>query len=268
MPPSPRSALAASFNSVAAQYAAARPGYPPELFATVEEFAGRPLDGAEVLDVGAGTGIATRLPAERGARVVAVEPGAGMAAEPRSALPRIPFVRADGDALPFADGVADIVTYAQAWHWTDPARSVPEAIRVLRPGGALALWWNVPDTDVPWLARQEARLAERCPAYRPPGFPATAAGLLAPFGLRPRSGRIRWSRTIAGEDRLCTLASHSYLAVMGAEADVVLRAERAELLALFPDGVLVEPFVADVTVAVTGAVTVAVTGVVTGAVTG
>lgn len=120
---------------------------------------------------------------------------------------------------------------------------------MLRPGGALALWWNVPDTDVPWLARQEARLAERCPAYRPPGFPATAAGLLTPFGLDTRSGTVRWSRTITVEDRLRTLGSHSYLAVMSAaEADAVLSAERAELLAQFPDGALVEPFVVDVTV--------------------
>ncbi|AQW49784.1 methyltransferase [Streptomyces hygroscopicus] len=140
MPPSSRSSLATSFNAIAAQYAAVRPGYPPELFAMVEEFTGRPLDGADVLDVGAGTGIATRLLAERGARVVAVEPGTGMAAELRSALPRTPLVRGDGNALPFAGGVADLVTYAQSWHWTDPARSVPEAVRVLRPGGALALW--------------------------------------------------------------------------------------------------------------------------------
>ncbi|KUL48216.1 methyltransferase [Streptomyces violaceusniger] len=257
MPPSPRSSLATSFNAIAALYAAVRPGYPPELFAMVEEFAGRPLDGADVLDVGAGTGIATRLLAERGARVVAVEPGAGMAAELRSALPRIPLVRGDGEALPFADGVADVVTYAQSWHWTDPARSVPEAVRVLRPGGALALWWNVPDTDVPWLARQEARLAERCPAYRPPGFPATVAGLLAPFGLDTRSGTVRWSRTITVEDRLRTLGSHSYLAVMSAaEADAVLSSERVELLARFPDGVLVEPFVVDVTVALRGSAAV------------
>ncbi|AQW49785.1 methyltransferase [Streptomyces hygroscopicus] len=51
------------------------------------------------------------------------------------------------------------------------------------------------------------------------------------------------------EDRLRTLGSHSYLAVMSAaEADAVLSAERAELLAQFPDGALVEPFVVDVTV--------------------
>ncbi|MFC7591767.1 class I SAM-dependent methyltransferase [Nonomuraea antimicrobica] len=43
-------------------------------------------------------------------------------------------VLGDGNALPLADGVADLVTYAQSWHWLDPATSISEARRVLRPG--------------------------------------------------------------------------------------------------------------------------------------
>ncbi len=54
---------------MAAQYAAARPGYPPALFDAIEELAGQPLTGARVLDVGAGSGIATGLLTGRGARV-------------------------------------------------------------------------------------------------------------------------------------------------------------------------------------------------------
>lgn len=132
-------ARALSFDPVAPQYATARPGYPPALLDAVAELAGRSLAGAEVLDCGAGTGIATRLLSERGARVVALEPGAGMAAQLRQAAPRVPLVRGDGNRLPFAADRFDVLTYAQSWHWTDPARSVPEALRVLRPDGALAL---------------------------------------------------------------------------------------------------------------------------------
>jgi 2-polyprenyl-3-methyl-5-hydroxy-6-metoxy-1,4-benzoquinol methylase len=63
---------ASSFDAVAAQYAAARPGYPAELFDELEAAAGQRLAGARVLDIGAGTGISTRLLQGRGARVVAV----------------------------------------------------------------------------------------------------------------------------------------------------------------------------------------------------
>jgi ubiquinone/menaquinone biosynthesis C-methylase UbiE len=68
-----------------------------------------------VLDAGAGTGIAGALPAGHGARVTAVEPGDGMAAHLRTALPDLPLVRADGNALPFADARFDLVAYAQSW---------------------------------------------------------------------------------------------------------------------------------------------------------
>jgi SAM-dependent methyltransferase len=171
-------ARARSFDTVAAQYAATRPDYPPALFDAMEELAGRPLVGADVLDCGAGTGIATRLLRERGARVVAMEPGAGMAAELRRAEPDVPLVRGEGNRLPFAVGSFDVITYAQAWHWTDPALSVPEALRALRPHGALALWWNQADISVPWVAAEEERLA---PFTR--DFPTTVAE-----SVRPVSG--------------------------------------------------------------------------------
>lgn len=114
--PDPATPRALSFDRAAAQYAEARPGYPSALFDAVEELAGRPLRGARTLDVGAGTGISTRRLHDRGAHVVAVEPGPGMAAELRRSLPRVPLVRGDGNSLPFATASADLITYAQSWH--------------------------------------------------------------------------------------------------------------------------------------------------------
>ncbi|MFD3521902.1 class I SAM-dependent methyltransferase [Streptomyces sp. NPDC058653] len=238
---------ALSFDVVAGQYDAARPGYPPALFDTVEELTGRPLRGSRVVDVGAGTGIATRLLRARGAEVVAVEPGPGMAAQLRRGLPDTPLVRGLGDALPVADASVDLVTYAQSWHWTDPARSVPEALRVLRPGGALALWWNVADATVPWVAAQEERLHRLAPEDAHGSGGRRAERL--PRELPRVRRELHWTRTVPLDTHLANLGSHSFFRVIGPEATAAcLAAERAELLTVFPSGQVEEAYAVELTV--------------------
>ncbi|MGW6873329.1 class I SAM-dependent methyltransferase [Streptomyces xanthophaeus] len=235
---------ARSFDAAAALYGAHRPGYPPALFDAVEGLAGRPLAGARAADVGAGTGIATALLHGRGAEVLAVEPGDGMAAEFRRAHPGIPLVRGDGDRLPLASGAFDLLTYAQAWHWTDPARSVPEARRVLRPGGALAIWWNDPDAAVPWIAGQQERLhaffGEQGQSLR------TLPRGLGEFATRS----VRWSRHVTLEGHLANLASHSAFLLLGeAGTRAYLDAERERLAPLFPADTVEEQYVVTLSVA-------------------
>jgi ubiquinone/menaquinone biosynthesis C-methylase UbiE len=94
--------------------------------------------------------------------VTAVEPGDAMAVQFRRVLPDVPIVRGDGNALPLADSSHDLITYAQSWHWTDINRSVPEALRVLRLGGALAIWWNTSAFDAPWIQAQHFFAADAC----------------------------------------------------------------------------------------------------------
>ncbi|MET8539136.1 methyltransferase domain-containing protein [Kitasatospora sp. NPDC004799] len=244
--------LAGSFGAVAAAYDRGRPGYPEELFDELERLWGRTLKGATALDVGAGTGIATRLLAARGADVVAVEPSAGMAAQFRAVSPRLPLVRGGGDELPFHDGSVDLITYAQAFHWTHPEQSVPEAIRVLRAGGALATWWNIFDEAVPWVRARDERLSAtlsgRYHGYR------RVDELIAPLaaaGLEVSRAELRWQRQVPVEQVVDNLTSRSFFASLPPERrEPLLATERAALLAEFPDGQVVEPYVLDLTVAV------------------
>ncbi|WP_328537396.1 class I SAM-dependent methyltransferase [Streptomyces sp. NBC_00344] len=241
--------LALSSDSGAARYAAARPGYPPALFDAVEEMAHRAFRGAYVIDVGAGTGIATGLMRDRGAEVLAVEPGPGMAAQLRTTHPDIPLVRGEGDALPVASGSADFVTYAQSWHWTEPTRSVPEALRVLRPRGVLALWWNSPDPAATWATEQEARLCERLPDFRryssSPKAPVVINSLYD--GLAPAFRRLHWSREVTVDTHIARLGSRSQLAADEEKAAPVLADERSELLRTFPDGMVKEEYIINLT---------------------
>ncbi|MGW3914017.1 class I SAM-dependent methyltransferase [Streptomyces sp. NPDC005070] len=253
-------ARAHSFNAAAAQYAANRPSYPPALFDAVEALAGRSLSGAKVADVGAGTGISTGLLHSRGADVLAVEPGPGMAAEFRRVHPGIPIVRGSGDALPLAAASLDLLTYAQSWHWTEPSRSVPEALRVLRPGGALALWWNTEALDVPWI-EAAARRAERFlgldekdrKAERSPGSDRPARSLAAdPSGsLSFDHRRVRWSRRVPVDTRLANIGSHSQFLVLGEETTgAFFTEERNHLLQAFPEGFVEETYVVELLVAI------------------
>ncbi|WP_156727330.1 class I SAM-dependent methyltransferase [Streptomyces apocyni] len=248
--PRPLPPHALSFDRVAAQYATARPSYPPRVLDAVEELTGSGLRGARVLDVGAGTGIATRLLTERGAHVIAVEPGPEMGAQLREALPMVPLVRAVGDALPFADGSADLITYAQAWHWTDPECSVPEALRVLTPGGALAMWWNQPDPDVAWAAEQEARLKRTLAGYHANELSSRVGEIITRLAPgQPVSRRLHWTRRVPIDVHLAHLGSRSHFAEMGPErAAPVLAEERAYVLREFPDGVVEEAYALDLTV--------------------
>jgi SAM-dependent methyltransferase len=243
--------FALSFEAVAAQYAAARPAYPPALFDAVEAMADRPLKGARVYDIGAGTGIATRLLHERGAHVTAVEPGPKMAAQLRQGLPGVPVVRGDGNRLPLASASADFVTYAQSWHWTDPSRSIPEAFRVLAPRGALALWWNIPDPATAWSEAQEARLRKRFPGYHRHGTSSEAPAIIKTldFTLNPAFRVLHWKRTVSLDTHLAHLGSRSYFATMGPSATAAALAdERTELLGLFPEGQVEESYAVDITV--------------------
>ena len=129
------------FRGVARDYARFRPDYPEAALAAM--LAG--LGAAPVAaDVGAGTGISARQLAERSARVFAIEPNGEMraAAEPH---PRVEWIDATAEETGLADACCDLVLCAQAFHWFAHDPALEEFRRILRPGGRMALIWNLRD---------------------------------------------------------------------------------------------------------------------------
>ncbi|HEV7208436.1 MAG TPA: class I SAM-dependent methyltransferase [Mycobacteriales bacterium] len=230
-----------AFDALADDYDAARPRYPQAIFAALP-----PLAGATVFDVGAGTGIASRRLAAAGARVIAVDLGAGMLARLRSRTPTLPAVVAVGEALPFPARCADLVTYAQAWHWVDVATASAEASRVLRPGGTLAVWWNDVPAGLDWYDAQQDRLEAAVPGYTRGyrvadyGAQLTDTGVFA--SVEPLE--VRWERRIDLPTYERWLRSKSYVAQLGTGVEAFVAAEMRQVAAVFPAGEVTEPFTA------------------------
>ncbi|HLQ38662.1 MAG TPA: class I SAM-dependent methyltransferase [Planctomycetota bacterium] len=138
------------FSDRAEDYAKYRPGYPPAAFDALLAGLGDPAR-LVAADIGAGTGISTRLLADRGLRVFAVEPNAGMRAAAAS-HPRIEWRDGTAAATGLVAAAVDLVLCAQSFHWFDAALAVREFERILRPGGRLGLLWNKRDRDDPCTA--------------------------------------------------------------------------------------------------------------------
>jgi SAM-dependent methyltransferase len=138
------------FTGHASAYAAARPSYPPESIDAVLAGLGDPA-ALVVADIGAGTGISARAIAERGPRVLAIEPNAAMRANAK-ADPRVEWIDGTGEATTLPDASVDVVAAFQAWHWVDHAAAVTEARRIVRPGGRLAALYNERDESDPFTA--------------------------------------------------------------------------------------------------------------------
>jgi len=128
------------FSNRADEYARYRPTYPREAIDALLRGLGAP-ETLHAVDVGAGTGISSRLLAERGVRVTAVEPNREMR-EAAAGDSRVTFVDGTAETLPVPDGAADLVLAAQAFHWFRAAPAVREMARALKAGGRLALMWN------------------------------------------------------------------------------------------------------------------------------
>jgi len=145
----PASNATSRFSDRVENYVLYRPGYPLEVLQALKTECG--LGPRHVVaDIASGTGIWTRMLLENGNPVFGVEPNAEMrvAGERQlAAFPKFTSVAGTAEGTTLADHGVDLVTAAQAAHWFDPERARREFVRILKPGGWLALLWNERLTD-------------------------------------------------------------------------------------------------------------------------
>ena len=132
------------FDAVAGTYDAGRPAYPQRVFDILGTRCGLEAT-TRVLEIGAGSGQATRRLLEAGAAVVAVEPSEALAAEMRRQLAssRLEVVVSPFEDANLPKSSFDLAVSATAFHWVDVHRGLDIVHRTLRHGGWIALWWNV-----------------------------------------------------------------------------------------------------------------------------
>ena len=211
-----------SFGSAAASYERGRPSYPPEAIDWL-----LPRTAQKVLDLGAGTGKLTTRLVERGLDVVAVDPISEMLELLRASLPQTRALLGTAEEIPLEDNSVDAVLVAQAWHWVDPERAIPEIARVLRPGGRLGLVWNSRDERLGWVRELGQIIGSDGDQGR------FDVSLPAPFD-EPQRHQIEWTNYLTPQALIDLVASRSYCITSPTEVRTKTLDEVRELLATHP----------------------------------
>jgi SAM-dependent methyltransferase len=214
-----------SFGAVAGAYELARPTYPDEVVDWLV-----PRGARRIIDLGTGTGKFARALVDRGLEVVGVEPSAGMRETFASAVSGATVIAGSAEDIPLEDASVDAVVVAQAWHWVDPARAVPEIARVLRPGGSLGLVWNTRDESEPWVAALSDVLAEHAVTNELDSEPEVGP----PFSPLERY-EIRWCNPMTAEGIVELFASRSYLITLSQEERAAALQQVRSLIMSHPD---------------------------------
>jgi SAM-dependent methyltransferase len=216
-----------SFGSVAAEYAALRPGYPASAVRFLLGEAPR-----RVLDVGAGTGLLTERLVAAGHDVVAVDPSAQMLEQLAARLPGVPTHQGPAEQLPLGAASVDAVVAGQAAHWFQPDAAAAEMRRVLRPGGVVGLVWNVRDERVPWVAALGELLADEARGHEADQTVVAAFASALPADLERTD--VPHTQVVTPEQVVAGIGTRSYVATMddAARAGFLDRVRR--LLATHP----------------------------------
>jgi ubiquinone/menaquinone biosynthesis C-methylase UbiE len=156
------------FSNRVDNYIKYRPTYPPDVLDVFRSKMGLTTESV-VADIGSGPGILTRLFLDNGNMTYGVEPNDGM----RSAAERIlveftnfKSINGTSEATTLADTSVDFITAGQAFHWFRPEPTKAEFRRILKPGGWVALIWNMRQLDsTPFLREYEAFIVQNSVDY-------------------------------------------------------------------------------------------------------
>lgn len=245
--------LAATFDTAAELYERARPEYPDALFADLATLTGRRGESARVLEIGAGTGKATRGLLALGWRVTALEPGAELAGVARRVLHGLGAFTLEQSTFEAWDAgprLFDVVFAATSWHWLDQSAAFAKAARVLEPGGQLAIVTTdhvLPSEDGDDFfvdidaAYVRAGLSD---GKGPPSTPEAVVSALAPqieasgwFEV-PRVVRHVWSQEYTADEFLAVLSTYSNHIAASAAQRGGLFADARALIEARPGGVV------------------------------
>jgi SAM-dependent methyltransferase len=213
-----------AFGEIAELYDQARPTYPPALIDDVLGFAGAG-PGDHAVEVGAGTGKATVLFAERGVRILALEPSAEMAQIARRNAAGFPNVEVREVEFEHCEPEkrVKLVYSAQAWHWIEPGVRLVRAAETLDDGGALAAFWNgviwensplrhdldaAYERHAPELARRSSSMRPRSEAPR--DWLEWEGDLRGADGfMEPERREYEWLQRYSTEEYVALLQTHS-----------------------------------------------------------
>jgi SAM-dependent methyltransferase len=158
------------FTGLAGDYAKFRPGYAPQVATAILAFLGRDTASIDAADVGAGTGIWTRILAGRGLRsVIAVEPNDDMRGQgtETSRDTAVAWRKGSAEATGLPNGSVDLVTMASSFHWADFDKACDEFHRILRSRGLFVALWNPRFIEAnPLLVEIEGQIAKLKPDIR------------------------------------------------------------------------------------------------------
>jgi ubiquinone/menaquinone biosynthesis C-methylase UbiE len=211
-----------SFGGVAEAYERGRPTYPAD---AVQWMVGD--QPCSVLELGAGTGKLTRVLVSLGHDVHATDPDPAMLAVLEEQVPGTRTAVAGAEEIPLGDRSVDVVIAAQAFHWFDLDRALPEIARVLRPGGRLCLVWNQRNEKIPWVRRLGALIGTQEQLRDP----AQALIFSELFGFVEEREFSHW-QTVDRKTIQDLVLSRSNVAVLDDEGRA---AKLAEVLAFYDD---------------------------------